>query len=71
MRDYIVDVKASGRKLRELRGIRTQTGVAKETGLSKQQISDYERGTRRPPDEAKVILAKYYGLGIEDIFFTA
>lgn len=58
----------AGKVLRELRGIRTRTGVAKELGISYSGLSFYESGDRYPSGRVKQKLANYYGCRVEDIF---
>ena len=44
------DLKALGKRLRELRGFDlTQEEFAKELGISQSQLSKYERGIVAPP----------------------
>jgi transcriptional regulator with XRE-family HTH domain len=59
----------SGKRLRELRGIRTRTGVSKETGIPYSSLEAYEFGTREPAGSVKQKLADYYGVSVESIFF--
>lgn len=65
-----VHMETAGKKLRELRGIRTRTGVSKETGIPYSSLEAYECGTREPGSRVKVKLAEYYGLPVEAIFYT-
>lgn len=58
-----------GKRLRELRGIRTRTGVARETGISYSTLQAYEEGKRNPSAHMKKALSSYYGVSIESIFF--
>ena len=58
-----------GNRLRELRGIRTRRGVARETGIGESALNNYERGIRVPNDRAKEILARYYGTTVGNLFF--
>lgn len=58
-----------GARLRLLRGDKTQQQVADDLGTTKMMISSYERGIRRPSDETKIELARYYGARVSDIFF--
>ena len=62
--------RANGARLRLLRGDKTQQQVADDLGLSKMLISLYERGIRRPSDETKIRLARYYGATVSSIFFA-
>ena len=64
-----VDMEKAGKKLRELRGIRTRSGVARETGIAYSTLQSYEDGTRTPPGKVKQKLAEYYGVPVESIFF--
>ena len=59
-----------GEKLRQLRGCRTATGVARELGISCSALLKYEAGTRHPSDSVKMKIAKYYGKSVQHIFFT-
>ena len=43
-----------GKKLRELRGSRTQDEISKELGITKSSYAMYERDERVPRDEVKV-----------------
>ena len=70
MENRMIDPVAVGKKLRLLRGIRTRAVVEKETGISQARLGNYEHGTRVPNDEAKVILSNFYGVTIQDLFFT-
>lgn len=61
--------KEIGCRLRELRGIKTRTGVAKELGISYSCLSNYEANGRIPNDEMKVKLANYYGTTVQALFY--
>ena len=62
--------RANGARLRLLRGDKTQQQVADELGLTKMMVSFFERGIRRPTDETKIKLARYYGVTVASIFFA-
>ena len=64
-----IDMTEAGKRLRKLRGIRTRTGVAHETGLPYSTLQSYEDGTREPSSAIKKRLADYYGVPVESIFF--
>lgn len=70
MKNTLVDRKEVGRRLTELRGIRTRVGTAKEIGISNEELSWFERGLRTPTDMKKVLLANYYGVSVQRLFFT-
>ena len=66
-RDKKVSIE-NGKRLRQLRGIRTRTGVAREVGISYAALAFYESGERNPSGPVKQKLAAYYGLPVEVIF---
>ena len=59
----------AGAKMRELRGGRPAKVVAEELGISESALLMYERGDRNPRDDIKVRIARYYGVGVGDIFY--
>lgn len=63
-----VDMKKAGQTLRELRGIRTRTGVSRELCIAYSTLQAYEEGTRTPSGRIKEMLADYYGVPVEEIF---
>lgn len=64
------NMAAAGKRLRELRGIRTRTGVSRELNIPYATLQSYEDGKREPAGPAKQKLADYYGVSVESIFFT-
>ena len=58
-----------GEKLRQHRGHLTQEEVATQIGITKSAYAMYERDQRKPRDEVKVKLAKFYGVSVEALFF--
>lgn len=58
-----------GKRLRELRGNRRREEVALAIGVTSQAISNYETGTRTPPDQTKDKIAAYFGKSVQEIFF--
>ncbi len=60
----------SGRILRNLRGTNSQEKIARDLGITKSSWAMYERGERVPRDEVKVRIADYFGLTVQEIFFT-
>jgi transcriptional regulator with XRE-family HTH domain len=62
--------RANGARLRLLRGDKTQAQVAKDLHITSMMLSQYERGVRRPSDETKILLARYYGTTVSSIFFV-
>lgn len=64
------DSMTIGRRLRNLRGDRTQANVADALNVTAMAVSLWENGDRTPNDEMKVKIAEYFGVKIADIFFT-
>lgn len=56
-------------KLIELRGNQTQSQVAEQIGVKQSTYAMYESGKRVPSDQRKIIIAKYYGLTVQEIFY--
>jgi transcriptional regulator with XRE-family HTH domain len=61
-----------GKRLRTLRNEKglTLQRVSDDTGLGVSALTMYEIGQRVPRDEAKIILADYYKVSINDLFFA-
>lgn len=61
-----------GEKLKALREEKSLTldDVARDIGLTRQAIYNYESDVRIPRDEIKVKLCQYYEVGVENIFFS-
>lgn len=59
-----------GKRLRALRGERTQEEISKELGITKSSYAMYERGERTPRDEVKVRISKYYGISVQELFYS-
>lgn len=70
MRNSNVNMIKAGERLRQLRGIRTRTGVAKVLSVPYSTLQSWEDGNREPNGRAKQMLADYYGVTVEDIFFA-
>jgi transcriptional regulator with XRE-family HTH domain len=58
-----------GEKLRALRGDRPIASVAKDVDISVSALAMYETGQRRPRDEVKIRLAKYYHSNVGSLFY--
>lgn len=65
-----MDSTAIGKKLRVLRGSRTMDEVAIACGITRSAVSNYENGQRIPADDVKQKLARYYGVTVDELFFT-
>jgi transcriptional regulator with XRE-family HTH domain len=60
------DLKALGRRLRELRGFEvTQEEFAKELGVSQSQLSKFERGVAAPPADILFFVKKRFGVSLD------
>ncbi len=60
----------AGERLKDLRGERPQTIVAKEIGISRSALIKYENDERLPRPEIMVKIAKYYKKSVNNIFFS-
>ena len=65
-----VDMKDVGNRLRELRGIRTRVGVAKELKINPTRLANYEHGTRCPDNDMLNRLADYYKVSANYILYA-
>lgn len=61
---------SSGEILRNFRGKKSVSEVAKALGVSNSAYIKYERGERVPRDEVKTRIARYFGSSVEAIFFA-
>lgn len=66
----VADAKTIGERLVKLRGKKTKRTVQMETGLKYSRLAMYETGKRIPSDDAKAVLARYYGMTIDELFYT-
>ena len=66
----VLDPVEIGERLRKLRGIRTRQGAADEIGISYSALAKYEKGYKVPNDRTKVLIANYYGVTVQKIFFA-
>lgn len=57
-------------KLVKARGDRTRENVANAVGVSVSAIGMYENGARIPRDEIKIKLAEFFGVSVQDLFFS-
>ena len=68
--DKKIDTKIIGKKLKDLRGDKSQSEVANAIGVTTMAISSYENGERVPRDEIKIKLAEYFETNVEYLFFS-
>lgn len=66
-----MNAKEIGNKLRELRGAKTIAEVSEATGIGESALRNYEGGLRIPRDYVKLVLSKYYGIPVGDLFFAS
>jgi transcriptional regulator with XRE-family HTH domain len=60
------DMKALGRRLRQLRGFDvTQEEFAERLGISQSQLSKYERGVAAPPADVLMRIKNRYRVSID------
>lgn len=65
----MMDAVAIGRELKRLRGNRTIQDVSDATGISPSTLGMYEIGARVPRDNNKIVLADYYGMTVQALFY--
>ena len=70
MKRKIDDPIEMGKRLRDVRGIRTKKGVSRELGIPYSTLCSYESGTRCPPPAVRIRIADYYGVSVESLFCT-
>lgn len=70
--NYRLDSKKISEKLGNLRLKKnvSQSQVAESLGITKAAVSQYESGQRIPSDEVKIKLSNYYGVSVQDLFYT-
>lgn len=62
----VPDLRAVGKRLRELRGFEmTQAQFAEELGISQSQLSKYERGAAVLPGDVLFFVKKRFGVSID------
>ena len=61
-----MDISKALKEERELQK-KSQSEVARETGISQQNISNYESGKTVPDVFSAYVLAKYYNVSIEEL----
>lgn len=64
-----MDSKEIGNRLRKLRGDKTIAEVSEATGIGESALRNYESGFRIPRDYVKLVLARYYGVSVDELFF--
>lgn len=64
-----INTAEMAKKLKALRGKKSQAKAARAIGISESALSMYEIGARIPRDETKIKIAEYYGKTVQYIFF--
>ena len=54
-------------QLKKARGLRSQSDVAKELGVTRQQVWNYEKGESEPPLKVLMKMADLYGVRLEKL----
>lgn len=67
--DPKANAKIVGKRLKDLRGDRSQEEVATAIGISVSAITMYENGERTPRDDVKVKLAVFFNTTVQALFF--
>ena len=62
--------KIIAKRLKKLRGKKTQAEVAEACGITPQAYANYESGLRIPKDIHKIAIAKFFDTTVESLFFT-
>ena len=66
IKGYSLDLKALGRRLRELRGFDlTQEEFARQLEISQSQLSKYERGVAAPPADILFLVKQRFQVSID------
>jgi transcriptional regulator with XRE-family HTH domain len=61
--DSVIDLE----QLKKARGLRSQSDVAKELGITRQQVWNYEKGESEPPLKVLMRMAEIYGVRLEKL----
>ena len=62
--------KVVSEKLKKLRGEKSIFEVSNGTGIGVSALLNYEAGLRIPNDEAKAIIANYYHVTTDELFYS-
>jgi transcriptional regulator with XRE-family HTH domain len=55
------------KQLKKARGLRSQSDVAKQLGITRQQVWNYEKGESEPPLKVLMKMADLYGIRVEKL----
>lgn len=61
--DSVIDLE----QLKKARGLRSQSDVAKQLGITRQQVWNYEKGESEPPLKVLMKMADLYGIRVEKL----
>ena len=70
-RDFMPTSEVIGKRLKKLRGRKSQRSVAKDLNIAPSTYAMYEVGQRIPRDETKQRIATYYKKSVQSIFFDS
>lgn len=59
-----------GKLLKSLRGSRSKEEIAFKVGITVAALINYETGLRMPRDDVKIRLANFYGLTVQELFYS-
>lgn len=65
--DYLHMDTINTDNLKKARGLRSMANVAKELGISKQQLWNYENGKSEPPVSVLVRISNMYGVTAQEL----
>lgn len=57
-------------RLVQLRGEKTREEVSGALDITVRALESYETAYRSPRDSVKMMIAQYYGVSVESLFFT-
>jgi len=70
VKSRVLTTQEIGDRLRQLRGLKSLQRVANDTGIKLSTLCMYETGQRRPPDDVREMMADYYKIKLDSLFFT-
>lgn len=65
--ETITNIRVDPARLKEARGDRSPSAVAREVGVTRQQIWNYENGHSAPSGDIVARLCRLYGVDIEQL----
>ena len=68
--EWKMDRTGIAARLVQLRGEKTKEEVSGALNISVRALESYESANRSPRDSVKMLIADYYGVSVESLFFT-